>query len=858
MLRWGHRLALTTGVDTMTGTANNDTFVAVASDTAAATDTFTAADTLAGGAGTGDTLNLTFTGVAAATTLPAAAVSAIENINVRALQTTAATVTTVNASNFVGATAINADRATSAVTITNLAAGASAGMTGNTVAANGALIFGYATASSAATLNISNGTTAGAVSISSDPTTVTINSTGAANTVGAVDLSASAVVTSATINAATNLTVTSLSNDFTGATTDKLTVSGAATLVTLGTLPATLDIVDASGLTAGGVSMTIGAVGQVITGGQGNDTVTTAGVQTGLVAAGAGTGDRLIVANAADVAATPGAKFTGFEVLRNTGGGATLSVVNVAGITSIELGATGQGAAGMTATQAAAVTNLANNDTLTLGLTTATGTSDVLSVTLKNATATTSADLTTATVTGFETMNVVSSSGSAADTNALSFAAAGNLTALNLSGAFPISVTTTNITKAAAIDASGVTYVGPLATNYALTITGDLVKGSAVTGTGAADSITTTAAAAGSTSDFITYSAGAGNDAISSTIAAIYNNGSATASVRIDGGAGTDTLTFSEGGITAVDANFQYLTNIEKITVGAAGAVSITSGGFFDTNFKTSGVTLTAASVANDTTATVAMSTFTGNATVSVTTGADGATTADNVAITTGSGVDTVTVAAASWVGHATTDGSLTIATGAGADTITLTTGTLLANAGASLIQITGGTGADAITVTHVNGTAVTTGITFTVAAGDSLKAAYDTITGFKMSDIAGTGGLASDGLDFGTSAIAATVAATAVTGYSSAELTYAINGTTGLVSFAGTSAAALTVAQVIDILDVVVTTAKTVLWASSTDTYVYNADSTNGDSVVKLVGVVGAALITTNDATTDNGVYIL
>lgn len=851
-------------MDTVSGTSGNDTINALVDYTAggvatSASTTFSATDTITGGAGT-DVLNLTVTGSPnAGVTLAAATVTGVETINIRSVPDTVQIVTVAGA-NFSGATAFNSDRSTQAVTITGLAAGASAGQVGNASVTNGALTFGYATASSAATLNVSGGTKGtGAVTISSDPTTVTINSTGAANTIGTVDLSASAVVTSATINAATNLTLTSLSNDFTAATTDKLTVSGAATLVTLGALPATVDIVDASGLTAGGVSMTIGAVGQVITGGLGNDTITTAGVQTGAVNAGAGTGDRLIAANAADIAATPAAKFTNFEILRLSAAAATQDVSNVAGITSIELNANGVGATKMTATQAAAVTNLIDNATQTLALATATGTADALTVTLKNATSTASADLTGATVTGFETVNVVSSSGSSADINSLTFAAAGDTSALNLSGAFPISVATGNLTKAVAINASGVTYVGSTATDYSLTISGNLVKSSSVIGSGAADSITTTAAITGTTGDYVTYDAGAGNDAISSTVAAIYNNGAATGSVKIDGGAGTDTLTITGGGATMVDANFQYLTNIEKVTVGAAGAVAITSGGFFDTNFKTGGITLTAASVADNQTASIALSTFTGNATIALTTAGVGDTVNDNVDVSTGSGNDTITVTAASWVGHATTNGHIVISGGAGTDTIALTTGTLLANANAGeLTQIKGGQGADAITVTHVNAGAGTTGfVTFTVNAGDSTKAAYDTITGFKMSDIGGADAKLSDGLDFGTSAISAAVAATAVTGYSAAELTYAINGTTGLVTFAGTAAAGLTVTQVLDILDVVVATGKTAFWASTTDTYVYNADSTNGDSVVKLAGVVAEALITTNDVTTNNGVFI-
>ena len=99
---------------------------------------------------------------------------------------------------------------------------------------------------------------------------------------------------------------------------------------------------------------------------------------------------------------------------------------------------------------------------------------------------------------------------------------------------------------------------------------------------------------AGTTNEFVTYNAGAGDDAISSTVAAINNTSAANASVKIDGGAGTDTLTLTDNGITLVDANFQFLTNIEVISYTVANqAISITAGGFFDANFKSASVTLT-------------------------------------------------------------------------------------------------------------------------------------------------------------------------------------------------------------------------------------------------------------------------
>jgi hypothetical protein len=101
------------------------------------------------------------------------------------------------------------------------------------------------------------------------------------------------------------------------------------------------------------------------------------------------------------------------------------------------------------------------------------------------------------------------------------------------------------------------------------------------------------------------------------------------------------------------------------------------------------------------------------------------------------------------------------------------------------------------------------------------------------------------------------TYAATTATGFSAAELTVAVSAA-GVVTFAGTSASALTLAQKISAVQSVVTTnaGDSALFTHGTNSYVFNNNS-SGDSVVELVGVIGAALLTTNDATTDNGIFI-
>ncbi|MEI7457608.1 MAG: hypothetical protein WCK93_12890 [Nitrosomonadales bacterium] len=813
----GQTFTLTTGADNIVGTTGNDTINGLSATTiATATDTLTVVDVINGGAGT-DTLNITVTGVNTDVT-DGALISNVEYISIR---NTAATTTGLASVSATGLEGVNAT-GVGDITVTNLA-------TGKAFSANGAtgspvISQGYVAAATSAVTNLGGATLGTLTLVGAGITSATINTTGAvASTTGAVNLVAAKTIT---INATSDLTVASIAT--TGATAT-LTVTGAGKVDTGTALDADITVVNASANT-GGVSVILGnTLSTKFTGGSGNDTVTLNGVQTGAVDGGAGTGDRVIVSNTTDIGATPAALVTNFEVLRNTAGGATLDVSTVAGITSIELGATGQGATKLTVAQALAVTNIANDDTLTLALATATGTSDVLTVTLKNSTATTSADLTTATVTGFETLNVVSSSGSSADISVVSFAAAGDLTALNLSGAFPISVNTANITKAAAINASGVTYAGSTATDYALTITGALVKGSAVTGSAAADSITATVAIAGTTGDFVTYNAGAGNDAISATAAALNNIAGANGSVKIEGGLGTDTLTFTDAGsLTLADGNFQFVTGVETISYTVANkAITIAGAGFFNSNFAATGATLTLGDATNAQINSVDLTPFSGAATVSLT-----ATAATTVAqtISTGSGADTVTLLMAG-----TTTGTGVVNTGAGNDTIKITVGGLTTGS----ITINAGAGQDTITIT---GDALTAAAAanqvYTVNAGHSTLAAADSITGAKLSDGTDQG----TKIDFdGAAAANANVAASSVTGYTAGELTYTV--TNGLLAFAGTSAAALTAATKATLAQTVITTVdKAVAYTqtnadATVDSYVFEVNA-GGNSLVKLVGV--------------------
>ncbi|MDI1308871.1 MAG: hypothetical protein PSV17_05495, partial [Methylotenera sp.] len=383
----GQTFTLTTGVDSgalFTGTAGNDTFTALQSDAGLVSDTFGAADTISGGLGT-DSLNVILTGAATATTLAAATVSGIENINVRAVQATAATITSVTAANFAGATDFNADRATSAITFNGLAAGQKVGMIGNGSIVNGAVTANYANTVTAGVFNISGGTgtaKANATGVLTQTgtgiTSNTINSTGGDNYLNNVVLSGTSNV-ALTINAATNLTTGNITG-FTG-TTSTITVAGAATSVDIGTLQnTTVKTVNASGLTAGGVTTTLNTnTGINFVGGAGNDVVTAGAVLvTGAsVDAGAGTADRLVITADAQLTTATAPFYKGFEVLQaNTGVTADASQLaannTITGVRVNDSAGAAVTVNGLNATMAANVAIIAANDAagaITLGLT---------------------------------------------------------------------------------------------------------------------------------------------------------------------------------------------------------------------------------------------------------------------------------------------------------------------------------------------------------------------------------------------------------------------------------------------------------------------------------------------------------
>lgn len=832
-----------------TSTSGNDTFVALVGATGAnATDTLSASDNLDGGAGTADTLNLTVTATNTAA-LNAASIKGIEIINVRA--GAAGVTATVDASTAVGATQVNANQGPGAVTVTNLATGAAIGVVGNGTVTNGAVTYGYATATDANTINVSGGTKV-ATNVSSStasPTTVTINSTGAANSLGTVDVGTGTNVTSLTVNAATDLTAT-LAADY--AATAALVVTGVGK-VNVGSA-GTFKTVDAS-TNSGGLTMTIDTVTTSFKGSSANDTITTvtlAAPAAGIIDAGAGTGDKLVVAAAADVA-TAGlrASYTNFEVLSNSAG-ASIAASDYTGITSVESSATAGGFTGLTAAQAANIAVTATQGAVTYALTTDTGTSDVLGLTLGTGLTTASATSVTGgalTVTGIETLNLKANAGPTATAGANRISTVDSFTGATLKS---INLTGTSFilgniatTVAATIDGSALTGDGS-STSVGFTTAGSAVAGSTITGSNFADTFTIG-------NEGSTYRGGAGDDKFITTTAIATADG--TTDLVMAGGTGSDTLqltTFS----AVTDVAFSNVTGMEKLvldtTGGATTAVGATLGAAAKTAFA-DGVTVTSGQLATATTYSFASGLY--DKAVNLTLVADGVGTANthNITVTTGSAADTVKITAAAWVGvGAGTGGTIAVSTGAGDDNITVATSTQLAQTTTAPVVITGGLGKDTITSTGVN---ITTGAgvlttTYAIAAGDSLVSSYDSINGFDL----GTAGLLPSTLNLEGTSQVTTYAAAAPTGSTASELTVAVTATSGLVVFAGTKASALTLAEKIAAVQAVVVTNNNdvALFSHSGNTYVFQ-NNTTADTLVELVGVVGTNIILANANTLDS-----
>jgi Ca2+-binding RTX toxin-like protein len=583
----GETFTLTSSTDTLTGTSGNDTFIATAATTG---PTFQVADTLNGGSGT-DVLNLTID-VLGADSVPAATTTSIETINVRNVS---GQNQTISGSNYVGHTTLNNNLSTNLVAFTNVASGAAISVTGNGTVTNAATTAAYVAGATAAALTITGGVTAGAITITGTGiVATTINSSGAtANVVGAItDANTSKALT---INAAANLTATSIA---TGTASSSMTISGAAASVSIGTLDTDYTTVNAGGLTVGGLTATMSTTATTtLTGGAGNDVITTGvTLTTGSVAAGTGT-DRLIVADTTHLNTVAlGAKYTGFEVLQVQDKVST-DLDQISGITAIRINdgndAAGTGVTNLSAAQAAAITVIAANATgaITIGVKNATTVGNIDTVALlidDGATAVNTLALGTPVIAGVEKLTLALTD----NVTIADLTSASALDSITLTGAGTANITTAALATAN-FSVNGSAMTGALtvsATNFA-------TNGVALTGGSAADSLT-----GGAQND--TINGGAGNDTLLSGLAGndTINGGdgndtivSGTGNDSLTGGAGSDTFRYN-GTVNAVYTDSLATTaGLDRITDFVAGTDKI---GLVNTGTTVTSVTLTSVAVA--------------------------------------------------------------------------------------------------------------------------------------------------------------------------------------------------------------------------------------------------------------------
>jgi hypothetical protein len=862
----GDTTNLTATGDVITGTALNDTFNGVIDATTAANNTYSILDTINGGDGT-DTFNILANAYANNATEPAAAVSNMEIVNIRAVDATTTDTLVVNTLNLGGATTFNSDRSSSEITLNNLAAGVSVGIIGNAAAIQAILIAAYAASATAGALDIANGTagTAALGMTGTGLTTIAVTSKGASNTIGQLTTNSTAI-TGVSIDAATALSTGGIVIGSNAAiTTEALTITGAATnvaatataaeraAVVLGTLDTDFGSVNASGMTAGGVSAVLSStVAATFTGGSGNDFITTStNSHTGAVNAGAGTDILIVGATTHANSTAEGAVYQGFETL-SVSNNQVVSNITGSTITGIITSDGGNTISGMNAVQAANITATADANINLYTLTSATGSSDVITLNLASATATSNVDSTGTSVVGFETVNINATTGSAGTQSDVTFTgnAADSVTAINITGSAEVTTVLGTVLDVAAvtIDASALT------ADY--TMTGTLLDGSVLTGTTTGVNTITMGAITGTT-----YTGGAANDTFTGTVANMNATGASDNIINAGGDttAAGDILSITDAANVTIDDNkFTNLSGFESINMVGTGTYSITTGGSFNSTF-TDGAILTDGVVATTKLVTYAMGLSNVDTTIVSTGGAQTGATTEDVVITTGSGADTVTWSATGWLGVASgTGGICQISTRDGADTISATTGTLRAQTiDAACVQITAGKGADTITAVHVNG-GTTGNFLFTIADGDSLVGGRDVITGF---DIA-TNTLFSDTLDFTN--IGSILNGGANNGSDSGSIK-SDSTTNGLITFddADTFATAITVnsanlTAVTTYLTTNFTTAgQTAMFAydstndgSADATMVYNAGVGANDSLVELVGVIGITLSATNATT--------
>ena len=675
----GSTFTLTTTADigaNFTGSSSSDTFIGVVGTDGLSANgtTFGSGDNLTGGGGT-DTLSLSISGTNTADQTTASfTLAGIEKISVSNFETSV-NASVVDLANVTGLTDItvsssSANGDTRFTSVKNLV---SASLTNGA----GDLRIDYAAAAIAGT---------------ADAMTLTVQnlSGGTFQADGIETLNITSSTTASTLTGITDSALTTIN------------VSGDAAL-NIGTLAATVTKVDASGLTAGALTVTGGtAVNYSITGGAGNDVITvSSGFDTSdTINGGSGT-DTLSIA-ATVTAASDLANVTNVEVLKVTGANNVTLASNVAE-TTFDFSET-------SAQVLTLNTGYTNATTVKLTGNTAAGGADKVvnsanvALTVNADAADLDADITITGGTGNDTINLTADNDGTGSvltniSGVETITVAANTTTATHDIIISMGANDTQIAagKTLAVDASALTNSG--ATLKFVGTTSETDGFLSVTGGAGNDSIT------GSASGKDTLIGGAGNDAITLTTLASTN--------VVTGGSGTDTLTVTTD-ITAASA-FTGVTGVETLILGSSTDLTVAS--------SLSATGITSINIA-DTSANVVTlnSGYTGDTTI-VMNGNTAAGGADKV-------VNSANVALTVKANAADLDADITITGGTGNDTIVLTadndgTGSVLTNvSGVETITVA----ANTTTATH--DIVISMGANNTqIAAGKTLKVDASALT---------------------------------------------------------------------------------------------------------------------------------
>ncbi|MCK9993369.1 MAG: hypothetical protein Dbin4_01889, partial [Alphaproteobacteria bacterium] len=376
---------------------------------------------------------------------------------------------------------------------------------------------------------------------------------GATNNIGALTLGAAA--STLTINATTALLTGGLAG---GAALQTITVGGAAAnvplsgttistgAVTLGTVGATVTSIDASGLTAGGVRVGLGAGVSSFKGGAGNDVVNTAALSgSAVIDAGANSalvngfgGDFVVVFATTDVdTAAEAQQYKGFEGLSAIGG-VTVKVDDFTNSTITGLSSFGDNIVFNAVSQAQAknvlvAANAGTNITFNVTGAAVSGT-DALNMGINDlgsaAVAPTTITLNNITAPNIEAINArlddnltINMLTGATGLTSMGFNGTGNLSLTTGALALTSNSTTINASAVGGLTGGTVLINAAGATGFGISITGSSTYANNLTGTALAD----------------TLIGGAGNDLLTNQAAGVVT----TTADLLTGGAGQDTFT---------------------------------------------------------------------------------------------------------------------------------------------------------------------------------------------------------------------------------------------------------------------------------------------------------------------------